>query len=82
MKEYLRSCRIATEERMLLQLQNRQHFVENSDIFSIQDLIDAHNNVLYGELSKKLELFKRHIKVECPVCINCFFSLSISLTMR
>jgi len=69
MKEYLRSCRIATEERMLLQLQNRQHFVENSDIFSMQDLIDARNNVLYDELFKKMEMFKSHIKKECPVCI-------------
>eukprot|EP00111_Clytia_hemisphaerica_P023769 TCONS_00070039-protein len=68
MKEYLRTCRIATEERMLLQVQNRQHFVENSDIYSLQDLLDIHSNVLFEELSKKLEVFRKHIKKNCPLC--------------
>ena len=68
MKEYLRTCRIATESRMLLQLQNRQHFVENSDMYSIQDLLDVNSNLLLDELVVKVDSFRKHIKIECPVC--------------
>ena len=75
MKEYLRTCRIATEARMLLQLQNRQHFVENSDMYSMQDLMDVNSNVLLDELVVKVDAFRKHIKIECPVCFSfgCLF---------
>ncbi|CAL4064428.1 unnamed protein product, partial [Meganyctiphanes norvegica] len=36
MKQYLSSCRTAQESRMLRQLQDRQHFVENSHMYSLQ----------------------------------------------
>ena len=67
MKEYLRTCRIATEGRMLLQLQNRQHFVENSNMYSMQDLMDVNSNLLLDELVLKVDSFRKHIKIECPV---------------
>ena len=68
MKTYIISCRIATEERLLLLLQNRQHFVDNSEIYSLQDLIDINDNVLLNELSRIHATFGKHIKFECLLC--------------
>ena len=65
MKEYLRTCRIATERRMLLQLQNRQHFVENSDVFSMQDLVDVtglNRSSFYNTFGDKFSLFEEALK--------------------
>ena len=36
MKLYLTTCKNSMEEKLLLRLRHRQHFVENSDMFSLQ----------------------------------------------
>jgi len=43
MKKYFVSCKSATETRLLWQLQERQHFMENVDSSSLQDLIDVNS---------------------------------------
>jgi len=68
MKKYMTSCRIATEERLLLTLRNRQHFVDNCDIYSLQDLIDLNDNLLLDELTRKHTTFSKHIKFDCLRC--------------
>ena len=52
---------------VFIQLQNRQHFVENSDMYSAQDLIDLANDVLLAELAKIHSSFAQHIKTDCEV---------------
>ena len=39
MKKYLTVCRVASEEKLLLRLVGRQHFVDGSDLYSVEDLV-------------------------------------------
>lgn len=68
MKRYLGTCRAAQETRMLRQLEERQHFVENSHMYSLQDLVDAESGVLVAYLQKVHQSFSEHIKTSCLVC--------------
>ncbi|XP_057291424.1 uncharacterized protein LOC130614043 isoform X2 [Hydractinia symbiolongicarpus] len=68
MKAYLTTCRIAVQEKLLLGLKNRQHFVDNSDTYSMKDLIDIHEDILLDELTRKYAIFSKHIKFDCPLC--------------
>jgi hypothetical protein len=67
MKKYFVSCRSAIESRLLWQLQERQHFVENVDSFSLQDLIDINSGDLLEYLEKVQAVFIKHIKKDCKV---------------
>ncbi|XP_045625788.1 differentially expressed in FDCP 8 isoform X2 [Procambarus clarkii] len=68
MKQYLGTCRTAQESRMLRQLEERQHFVENAHMYSLQDLVDVNSGVLVEYLKKVHSSFSSHIKKECLVC--------------
>lgn len=52
---------------MLRQLEERQHFVDNAYMFSLQDLIDVNNGILVEYLTKVHASFASHIKNECLV---------------
>jgi len=67
MKEYFMTCREAGSQKLLRLLQERQHFVENSYMYSLQDLIDVNNGTLITYLSSIESTFLRHIK-ECVTC--------------
>ena len=62
MKKYLVVCRIAGEERLLTQLQDRQHFVDSAEMFSFRDLVDIHTGVLQTYLQAKIARFKSHLE--------------------
>lgn len=68
MKLYLTTCKNALEEKLLLQLRHRQHFVDNSDMFSLQDLVDVYSGVLEPELQRIHDAYARHICVDCQLC--------------
>jgi hypothetical protein len=67
MKKYFVSCKSATETRLLWQLQERQHFMENVDSFSLQDLIDVNSGELLDYLRKVQAVFVKHIREDCKV---------------
>lgn len=67
MKKYILICKTAMENKLLLQLQNRQHFVESSDIYSMKDLIDVQRDVLLPELAQVHSSWAQHIKTDCEV---------------
>lgn len=67
MKKYFVSCKSATETRLLWQLQERQHFMENVDSFSLQDLIDVNSGELLDYLRKVQAVFIKHIREDCKV---------------
>ena len=67
MKKYFISCKSAIESRLLWQLQEKQHFVENVDSFSLQDLIDINSGELLEYLEKVQAEFVKHIKEDCKV---------------
>ena len=55
------------EAKLLLQLKGRQHFVESSDIYTMRDLIDIHNDALLPELAQVHTSWAQHIKTDCEV---------------
>uniref|UniRef100_A0A803W2N6 Differentially expressed in FDCP 8 homolog n=8 Tax=Passeriformes TaxID=9126 RepID=A0A803W2N6_FICAL len=65
MKPYFITCKEAMEARLLLQLQDRQHFVENDEMYSLQDLIDIEAGRLGCSLTEIHTLFAKHIKLDC-----------------
>ncbi|XP_013409327.1 uncharacterized protein LOC106172933 [Lingula anatina] len=68
MKKYFLVCEDALKSRLLLQLQERQHFVESSDMYSLQDLVDIAEDKLLPQLAKIHTSFAQHIKVDCQRC--------------
>jgi hypothetical protein len=67
MKEYFMTCREALNQKLLRLLQDKQHFVENSYMYSLQDLIDVKNDSLLKYLKDIENTFLKHIK-ECETC--------------
>ncbi|KAE8608545.1 hypothetical protein XENTR_v10011528 [Xenopus tropicalis] len=67
MKPYFITCKEAMEARLLLQLQDRQHFVENDDMYSLQDLLDISSGRLGCSLTEIHTTFAKHIKLDCEV---------------
>uniref|UniRef100_A0A8C7U9F8 Differentially expressed in FDCP 8 homolog n=1 Tax=Oncorhynchus mykiss TaxID=8022 RepID=A0A8C7U9F8_ONCMY len=68
MKPYFITCKEAMEARLLLQLHDRQHFVENNDMYSLQDLIDISSGRLSCSLTEIHTTFAKHIKLDCDRC--------------
>lgn len=52
------------------QLQDRQHFVENDDMYSLQDLIDISSGRLSCSLTEIHTTFAKHIKLDCEVSLS------------
>lgn len=50
-----------------IQLQERQHFVENDDMYSLQDLLDVSSGRLGASLTDVHTMFAKHIKLDCEV---------------
>ena len=69
MKKYILICPAAMEAKLLLQLKGRQHFVESSDIYTMKDLIDIHNDTLLPELAPVHASWAQHIKTDCEVSV-------------
>ncbi|KAK3102757.1 hypothetical protein FSP39_013696 [Pinctada imbricata] len=68
MKKYLLVCAEAMEKKFLLLLQSRQHFVDTSDVYSMQDLMDIVTDSLLGELAQIHAQWAQHIKTDCQLC--------------
>ena len=67
MKKYLTVCRIASEEKILLNLVSRQHFVDGSTLYSMQDLVDVKTGILLPYLQRITAVFSDHIH-NCVLC--------------
>ena len=72
-----------------LQLKERQHFVENSNVYSLQDLVDVNTGLLLPFLTKIHSLFLTHIKSDCQVrrwstaaCFGLRHEVSSSFSMQ
>jgi hypothetical protein len=67
MKKYLTLCRIALEEKLLLHLISRQHFVDGPHLYSLQDLADVKSGSLLTFLTRVTGIFAEHIR-GCVLC--------------
>ncbi|GLG98815.1 hypothetical protein R5R35_002504 [Gryllus longicercus] len=68
MKKYFVLCKEATESKLLWQLNDRLHFIDSTDSYSLQDLIDINSGKLLEYLEKVQSVFVKHIKEECKLC--------------
>lgn len=68
MKKYLLVCDDAMKQKFLLLLQDRQHFVENWDTYSMKDLLEIQSDVLLGKLVSIHAAWAQHIKTDCQKC--------------
>lgn len=68
MKKYLDECRLASEEKIIEHtLSTRSYLIENSQFYSIYDLVCVENNSLWDFLNTTFQTFYKHI-FNCPVC--------------
>eukprot|EP00117_Sycon_ciliatum_P037407 scpid45103/ scgid27993/ Differentially expressed in FDCP 8 homolog len=68
MKEYFVKCPQARKEKLLRQLDNRQHYVETSHLFSLTEFLELNNGTLLPSLQHISSNFIMHIKVDCEIC--------------
>ena len=68
MKVYFLTCQAAMNDKLLLMLGERQHFVENSDKYTMHDLVELVNERLLPIIIKVHASFASHIKVDCATC--------------
>ncbi|XP_031555951.1 differentially expressed in FDCP 8-like, partial [Actinia tenebrosa] len=68
MKKYFMSCRMALESKLLLHLQDHQHFVDNSNVYSLQDILEVENGSMLPFVTRVHSLFLTHIKSDCELC--------------
>ena len=68
MKCYFMSCRWARKLRILQYLNRYQHFVEGSDLYTLDDLIQLGVGNLIRDLKEIMGVFKKHITEECETC--------------
>ena len=73
MKKYLTVCRIASEEKLLLNLVSRQHFVDGPNLYSMQDLMDVKNGTLLPYLQRITGKFSRIFLLKFHFCIYFYF---------
>lgn len=68
MKKYILACPAAMAAKLLLQLSSWPHFVECSDRYSVQDLLDSDDSLI-PDLVQVHSSWAQHIKTECQVRI-------------
>lgn len=69
MKKYILACPMAMQAKLLLQLSSHPHFVECSDRYSLQDLLDS-DDVLIPALVQVHASWAQHIKTDCEVSVG------------
>ena len=68
MKDYFLACASALEAKLLRKLEDRQHFIDNSYMYSMNDLVQLNNGSLTDELVRIHGFYAKHIKLDCLVC--------------
>ncbi|XP_057667799.1 differentially expressed in FDCP 8 homolog isoform X1 [Diorhabda carinulata] len=68
MKKYLMACRKANEEKTLWKHLDTPYMLDNLDMYSLQDLVDTHSGELPFKLQTLVDIFVKHIKIDCEIC--------------
>lgn len=69
MKTYLVTCREAREQKLVWhQFSDRTHFLQDSEMFSLRDLVEINAGTLVPQLESAINIFIKHIKQDCAIC--------------
>lgn len=68
MKLYFTSCKYAKEARLLRMLEERPHFVECADNYTLRDMVETHEEQLYDTIKEVHKIYSQHIRIECDLC--------------
>ncbi|XP_078039724.1 differentially expressed in FDCP 8 homolog isoform X2 [Augochlora pura] len=68
MKHYLVLCPDANNQGLPWKIGKRTHMIENSNNYSIKDLIDLHNGILLEEVRVAYDTMHAHITEQCELC--------------
>ncbi|KAM3723168.1 Differentially expressed in FDCP [Dirofilaria immitis] len=68
MKCYFMCCKVARKQRILQNLRHRQHFVENSEMYSLTDLVDLYQGRLLPDIENIIRIYTEHITKDCLIC--------------
>jgi hypothetical protein len=68
MRKYLSVCRNANEDHLLWKYVEAPHLIETPELYSLQDLVDTHSGELPSKLHTIIDVFTKHIKVNCEIC--------------
>ncbi|KAJ8919760.1 hypothetical protein NQ315_006289 [Exocentrus adspersus] len=68
MRKYLLVCRRSSEDHLLWKHVDTPHLIETCDMYSLQDLVDTNSGELPSKLHTLVDVFSKHIKVECEIC--------------
>ncbi|KAL3275837.1 hypothetical protein HHI36_020579 [Cryptolaemus montrouzieri] len=68
MRKYLLVCRLASEDHLLWKEVDSPHLIENTNLYSLQDLVNVHSGELFIKIQTWIDSFTKHIKVTCEIC--------------
>ncbi|XP_071824522.1 differentially expressed in FDCP 8-like [Apostichopus japonicus] len=68
MKKYFISCKYAKEARLLRMLEDRPHFVEGSVHYTVRDLMETQEDLLFDSIKETHKRYSQHIRIECDLC--------------
>ncbi|CEF70233.1 Differentially expressed in FDCP 8 homolog [Strongyloides ratti] len=68
MKRYFTVCRHPSCCEFVELLQNYQHYLETSDMYSLKDLYEIKKGRLVENIGKVLTNFRKHISSNCDIC--------------
>lgn len=66
-RKYLVVCREAVDKHLLWKF-DRPHLLDNTELYSLQDLVDTCSGDLPSRLHDIVDVYTDHIKKECEVC--------------
>eukprot|EP00116_Pleurobrachia_bachei_P004811 sb/3465073/ len=75
-KAHFVQCSRALKEELCLKLKDRQHFIDTSKWYTLQDLKDAYSETLLPELQVIVAQFEAHYQ-SCTTCTNTKFYCAV-----
>lgn len=68
MKHYLVLCPEASNQGLPWKIGIRTHLIENSENYSIKDILDLNNGTLQEEIRAVYDTMHAHITEQCQLC--------------
>lgn len=68
-KEFIMTCKMETKHSLLKMIWPREHLVNCTDLYSLEDLLEVQQETLSKLLHNISIAYKRHILTQCELCV-------------